>query len=326
MAEDADAASSQVLRVWTASGKELAALPVEEFGTVKALKRHLQSLCGLPRFQQRLLHEGTDLDDDFRFAGSLNLQLVLLTLSDSFPDCVALQRCCYEGSAAEAERILKIPQDPNCQAPGSLGGPLDAAACAGRLETMRLLLEARADMEHRGVFGETPLSVACAMGQLSAAKILVAEGANMEVKRVGGQTPLWAACQNGRVSIIRMLLKARAHIDALDDLGMTPLATACHWGRPRAARLLLQARADKELADTSGTTPLGTACRCGQLPIVHLLLEALANAAARDNLGRTCLKLASGSHGLAIRYLISTRKWSRRLQKKRRKIFQAKKP
>ena len=89
MAEDADAASSQVLRVWTASGKELAALPVEEFGTVKALKRHLQSLCGLPRFQQRLLHEGTDLDDDFRFAGSLNLQLVLLTLSDSFPDCVA---------------------------------------------------------------------------------------------------------------------------------------------------------------------------------------------------------------------------------------------
>ena len=117
MAEDGDAASSQLLRVWTASGKELVALPVEEFGTVKALKRRLQSLCGLPRFQQRLLHEGTDLDDDFRFAGALDLQLVLLNLSDSGLDSVALHRCCYEGSAAEAERILKIPQDPNCQAP-----------------------------------------------------------------------------------------------------------------------------------------------------------------------------------------------------------------
>ncbi|CAE7761000.1 warA [Symbiodinium sp. CCMP2456] len=117
MAEDGDAASSQLLRVWTASGKELVALPVEEIATAKALKRRLQSLCGLPRFQQRLLHEGTDLDDDFRFAGSLDLQLVLLNLSDSGLDCVALHRCCYEGSAAEAERILKIPQDPNCQVP-----------------------------------------------------------------------------------------------------------------------------------------------------------------------------------------------------------------
>ena len=154
------------------------------------------------------------------------------------------------------------------------------------------------------------------MGKLDAAKILVAEGANMEAERLGGQTPLWAACQHGRASVIRMLLKARAHIDARDDLGMTPLATACHWGRPRAVRLLLAAGAKKELADRFGTTPLGTACRCGQLHLVRMLLEAAANAAARDNLGRSCLQLASGSHGLAIRYLISTHKWSRRLQKK----------
>ncbi|CAE7948135.1 mask, partial [Symbiodinium sp. KB8] len=158
-------------------------------------------------------------------------------------------------------------------APGSLGGPLDGAASTGRLETMWLLLEARADIEHRGVFGETPLSVACAMGKLDAAKILVAEGANMEAERLGGQTPLWAACQHGRASVIRMLLKARAHIDARDDLGMTPLATACHWGRPRAVRLLLAAGAKKELADRFGTTPLGTACRCGQLHLVRMLLE-----------------------------------------------------
>ena len=55
-----------MLRVWTVSGEELAALPVEEQSDVRSLKQHLQRFHGLPRFRQRLLCNGSSLDDDAR--------------------------------------------------------------------------------------------------------------------------------------------------------------------------------------------------------------------------------------------------------------------
>ena len=55
-----------MLRVWTVSGEELAVLPKEELSDVRALKSHLRQLHGLPRFRQKLLHEGCNLDDGTR--------------------------------------------------------------------------------------------------------------------------------------------------------------------------------------------------------------------------------------------------------------------
>ena len=52
-----------ILRV---SGEEEAAVPLEDVENVKALKRFLQQSCGMPRFRQRLLHNGADLDDTAR--------------------------------------------------------------------------------------------------------------------------------------------------------------------------------------------------------------------------------------------------------------------
>ena len=44
-----------MLHVWKASGEELAVVKLEDFREVRDLKRHLQGLCGLPRFRQRLV-------------------------------------------------------------------------------------------------------------------------------------------------------------------------------------------------------------------------------------------------------------------------------
>ena len=39
-----EAASNDVIRVWLASGEQLAAIPVGEFPNVRSLKQHLQKL------------------------------------------------------------------------------------------------------------------------------------------------------------------------------------------------------------------------------------------------------------------------------------------
>ena len=69
------------LRVARPSGQELAIARAEECQNVAALKRHLRELYGFPVYLQQLLHEGNLLEDDAELAVSMDLQLVLLTIS-----------------------------------------------------------------------------------------------------------------------------------------------------------------------------------------------------------------------------------------------------
>ena len=67
-----------MLRVRMLSGEEVASLPVAEVSNVRNLKRRLHQLHGLPpRFRQRLLLQGANLDDDDIFDSPLDLDLVL---------------------------------------------------------------------------------------------------------------------------------------------------------------------------------------------------------------------------------------------------------
>ena len=75
-------APSRMLRVRMLSGEEVASLPVEEVSNVLELKRRLHQLHGLPpRFRQRLLLQGANLDDAHTFDSPLDLDLVLQPFS-----------------------------------------------------------------------------------------------------------------------------------------------------------------------------------------------------------------------------------------------------
>ena len=75
--------SSQMLRVWRPSGQELAVCNAEDFKDAAALKEHLWELCGcFPLYLQQLLHDGNVLGDGAELDASMDLQLVLLTISD----------------------------------------------------------------------------------------------------------------------------------------------------------------------------------------------------------------------------------------------------
>ena len=80
-----------MLRVIQMSGEQVAAVPLEEVSSVKALKQLLNHQYGLPpRFRQRLLLNGTDtiLDDNAELHASMNslvLQILKIPLRSPSP-------------------------------------------------------------------------------------------------------------------------------------------------------------------------------------------------------------------------------------------------
>ena len=97
-----------MFRITLISGKEVASLPLAELSDVKALKQRLHQQNGLPpRFRQKLLHEGTVLDDAVKLASVMELQVLAATS----PDAVAREprqlAAAEHPSVAEAEGALK---------------------------------------------------------------------------------------------------------------------------------------------------------------------------------------------------------------------------
>ena len=65
-----------MLRIWLASGDELAPVSGEKF-RVWGLKRHLRAKHGFPAWLQRLVRDGACLEDEDEVTAPAGLQLVL---------------------------------------------------------------------------------------------------------------------------------------------------------------------------------------------------------------------------------------------------------
>ncbi|CAE7853601.1 ANK1, partial [Symbiodinium necroappetens] len=103
-----------MLRVWLASGALLVSVPVEELSDVKSLKRNLQLLCKVPRFRQRLLHQGVALDDKERLELPTDVHLVMLPFASATEEQRdELVNAVEQNRLPQIEEILQRPQDPS---------------------------------------------------------------------------------------------------------------------------------------------------------------------------------------------------------------------
>ena len=74
---------TRMLRIRMLSGEEVS-VPVQEVSCVREVKRRLHQLHGLPpRFRQRLILHGTNLDDAYELDSPLELELILQSFSGS---------------------------------------------------------------------------------------------------------------------------------------------------------------------------------------------------------------------------------------------------
>lgn len=163
------------------------------------------------------------------------------------------------------------------------------AADTSNKEAIAILLEAGADIEQRGAFGETALMLAASVSNNhsdDSMLFLLEKGADVRATDQDGWGPLHWIANMGRSkkSTMERLLAAGVPIDGKDNQGATPLLLASRTGD--SVKTLLSFGADALLANNIGMTPLMTAAAHGSLLAVDLLLPC-SDAMARDEDGLT---------------------------------------
>ena len=135
--------------------------------------------------------------------------------------------------------------------------PLIIAARNGNLDSVKILLRYKADIEARGTVKDTEGNVfeGCTHSRTST-----------------DSTPLRAAAYDGRLDIVSCLVKHGADVNARDVSGSTPLMITCYNGHVNVVTYLVEHGANVHLQDKDGDTCLHYAAKGGHIEVVSKLL------------------------------------------------------
>ena len=201
----------------------------------------------------------------------------------------------------------------------NITNPLIIAARNGNLETVKILLRYKADIEARGslkvisvkvVEGCSPLWAAACFGHLDVVKLLIDRNAEVDSRTRTDSTPLRAAACYGQLDIVSFLVEHGADVNARNDVGSTPLMVTCYNGHMNVATYLVEHGANLHLQEKNGNTCLHDAAEGGHVEIVSKLLAVGAKenqdyVNARKNSGTTPLMTTcSNGHMNVVTYLV----------------------
>jgi len=122
--------------------------------------------------------------------------------------------------------------------------------------SLRLLLDAKADVHARDEDSKTPLHRVACTGNIESATILVEAGADLSAADICRWTPLHYACQEGHVKMVQLLCAAKAIVQAENPSCLSPLAVATMENQVRVAELLMKFGADPNLRGRGLASPL----------------------------------------------------------------------
>lgn len=122
------------------------------------------------------------------------------------------------------ELLLKKGAKPDVASDDGTRLPIHQAAQNGSLETVRVLIEHKAEpAPEKYSFDRTipsPFFLACASGNLEIAKLLLSKGADIGFKMENsGKTALHAAAHGGKTDVTEFLIKNGCNVDAKEEDG-----------------------------------------------------------------------------------------------------------
>ncbi|XP_062309106.1 ankyrin repeat and KH domain-containing protein 1-like isoform X4 [Osmerus eperlanus] len=171
--------------------------------------------------------------------------------------------------------LLDMGSDINAQIETNRNTALTLACFQGRAEVVGLLLNRRANVEHRAKTGLTPLMEAASGGYAEVGRVLMDRCADVNAPPVPSSrdTALTIAADKGHHRFCELLIIRGAHIDVRNKKGNTPLWLAANGGHFDVVQLLVQAGADVDAADNRKITPLMAAFRKGHVKVVQYLVK-----------------------------------------------------
>ena len=206
---------------------------------------------GKPVSLQTTMFQSLELQDHlttagFRVEGSVERPAELsygprgylwaLRPGDDSDAAFALRKAVLTGSIKDVDALLTNGISPDILFDGCTA--LHLAAGDGRLQVIKVLLRAGAEVDVRSWGGGTPLYVAVQMGQLAAARRLIEAGADPALTDNQGNTLLHLACYNGRTDIAKWLLQLGLDPKSKNKQGETPATWATRAGFNGLAAML----------------------------------------------------------------------------------------
>ena len=153
---------------------------------------------------------------------------------------------------------------------------------------------------------ETPLHAAAQAGHVEIVHLLIQAGADTNVMNSRLNTPLMTAIESEQNQVVLYLIKAGAAVDFRGEDGMTALHLAAKSGNREAVRMLLDSRKmDANLQDDGGWTALIWATEHKQKEIIELLLDRGGDPNIQDDEENICLHWAAfaGDADILTRFL-----------------------
>jgi glycerophosphodiester phosphodiesterase len=154
---------------------------------------------------------------------------------------------------------------------------LALATKANYIEIVKLLVEARVDINFQDEQGETALHVAARFGHVECARVLL-EGSNDQkadtelFENTYSWTPLFIACVDGNYGVVQLLIDAGADLERFDSSGWTAKEHASLRGHIKIAARLAEVTTGPETLDSEASSISSTSP-----PTSHSLAHSKSN-------------------------------------------------
>ena len=218
----------------------------------------------------------------------------------------ALMQASYLGDSAVVSTLLNRKVDHINER--KMSALMFAAQCK-HAEVVTLLLKAGANVNLKGVYGQTALMIAIedryydlqdpnSHKIVQTVKALLDGGADVNLEDDDGTSPLLAAVgkvgRQWQQEVIKLLLEKKAIVDHKNKKGNYALQSAVSTGDIAVARLLLERGAKTDMKDGEGRSLLMDVCNnilstSTAVQMVRLLLDCRVSISIRDNEGKDAL-------------------------------------
>ncbi|QPC77871.1 hypothetical protein HYE68_008623 [Fusarium pseudograminearum] len=121
---------------------------------------------------------------------------------------------------------------------------------------VRILIANKADVNAKGLDGNTPLHCAAMSGRSHLVKLLIEAGDDAKAANFEGRTPLHLAAMKDDPTTISILCEKGCDIETKDEVGRTPLHLSTISGQLKCIKKLIENGAKRDVTDKFDTTPL----------------------------------------------------------------------